>query len=248
MIRPVPRMLVAVLVCLMATSGCTTTGGAADPSSGAITPSPTGPGTIAVSQLAPPLLPSPAESVALLANLPAATRLDPTGIYERDAFGTAWSDLDSNGCNQRDDVLLRDGVPGTVRVADQGACDHDVLAGTWHDPYTGRVLEMTDLKDPVQAQAVQIDHVVPLAEAWVSGAASWSADRRHAFANDLDGLVASDGPTNAAKSDDDPAAWRPRKAFQCDYARRWIMVKAAWGLAADRSERRALREILVDCA
>ena len=56
-------------------------------------------------------------------------------------------------------------------VAQQDACDHDVLAGTWHDPYTGRTLRFTDLKDLGQAEAIQIDHIVPLAEAWVSGAA-----------------------------------------------------------------------------
>ena len=106
---------------------------------------------------------------------------------------------------------------------------------------------MTNLKDPGQAQAVQIDHVVPLGEAWVSGAASWSSTRRHLFAHDLDVLVASDGPTNASKSDDDPAAWRPKKAHQCDYARRWIRVKATWRLAADRSERWALEEMLAYC-
>ena len=60
--------------------------------------------------------------------------------YRRDAFGSDWVDTDHNGCNQRDDVLLRDAVPGTTTVARQGACDHDVLAGTWHDPYTGRTL------------------------------------------------------------------------------------------------------------
>ncbi len=114
----------------------------------------------------------------------------------RDAFGSDWVDTDHNGCNQRDDVLLRDSVPGTTKVAQQGACDHDVLAGTWHDPYTGRILRFTDLKDLSQAEAIQIDHVVPLAEAWVSGAAGWSHDRREAFANDLHELLAVDGPTN----------------------------------------------------
>ena len=94
--------------------------------------------------------------------------------YDRDAFGSDWIDTDGNGCNQRDDVLLRDAVPGTTTVGRQDGCDHDVLAGTWHDPYTGRTLRFTDLKDLGQAEAIQIDHVVPLAEAWVSGAAGCS--------------------------------------------------------------------------
>lgn len=173
-------------------------------------------------------------------------RRPPVG-YDRDAFGTAWSDTDGNGCNQRDDVLLRDAVPGTVHDAQQGSCDHDVLAGTWVDPYTGRTLTFTDLKDPHQSQAIQIDHLVPLAEAWASGAARWDAQRRKEFANDLAELLAVDGPTNASKGDDDPAAWRPRKAFQCTYAVRWIGTKHRWRLSVDRPEKRALREMLAYC-
>ena len=190
---------------------------------------------------------SAARATRLLADLPRAPRTWRGPSYDRDAFGTPWSDVDGNGCNQRDDVLLRDAVADTVEVAPQGRCDHDVLAGTWDDPYTGRTLTFDDLKDPRQAQAIQIDHVVPLAEAWRSGAAEWSAERRHRYANDLPGLLAVDGPTNAAKSDDDPAAWRPRQAYQCTYATRWISVKSSWSLSVDPSEAAALEELLATC-
>lgn len=182
-----------------------------------------------------------------LAELPVTGRGGAGPAYHRDAFGTAWADTDHNGCNQRDDVLLRDAVPGTVTVGRQGACDHDVLAGTWIDPYTGRRLVLDDLKDLSQAQAIQIDHIVPLGEAWVSGASGWDDDRREAFANDLRELIAVDGPTNAAKSDDDPAAWRPRRAFQCAYAVRWVTTKWRWHLRIDVSEKRALEEMLGYC-
>ena len=149
--------------------------------------------------------------------------------------------------SERDVVLLRDAVPGTAKVQVQRSCPHDVLAGTWVDPYTGKHLTYTDLKDQRQAQAVQIDHVVPLAEAWASGAHGWSAERRERFANDLTVLVASDGPTNAAKGADDPAAWRPSKPFQCAYATHWIDVKHRWELAVDASESRALAQMLATC-
>ncbi|GGO84155.1 hypothetical protein GCM10011584_01040 [Nocardioides phosphati] len=183
---------------------------------------------------------------AKLAGLTVAPRVHRTD-YDRDAFGSSWRDTDHNGCNQRDDVLVRDAIPGSVTVGRQGSCDHDVLAGSWLDPYTGRRIDLTDAKAPDQAQAVQIDHVVPLSEAWSSGAWRWPAERRAEFANDLGELLAVDGPTNASKGDDDPAAWRPRKAYQCTYARRWITVKAAWHLDVDASERRALEEMLGFC-
>ena len=178
-----------------------------------------------------------------------AVRPRPRGTegYVRDAFGSDWVDTDDNGCNQRDDVLLRDAVLGTTRVQQQGSCNHDVLVGTWHDPYTGRTLRFTDLKDLSQAQAIQIDHVVPLAEAWVSGARRWSRARREVFANDLSELLAVDGPTNISKSDDDPAAWRPRKSYQCTYARRWIAVKSRYRLAVDPPEKTALEQMLDLC-
>ncbi len=190
---------------------------------------------------------SPADARDALAALRRTDR-DPSGpAYDREAFGPAWSDVDGNGCNQRDDVLLRDAVPGSTTTTRQGGCAHDVLAGTWVDPYTGARLVMTDMKDPAQAQAVQIDHVVPLAEAWRSGASGWSAGRREAFANDLGVLAASDGAVNAAKGDDDPAAWLPRARFQCAYVLRWVAVKQAWDLAVDDSEDAALRRVLAQC-
>lgn len=183
------------------------------------------------------------DELAVLATV--ARRPEGLAAYERSVFGGDWTDSDGNGCNQRDDVLLRDAVE--VRTRPQGRCDHDVVAGTWVDPYTGRRLVFTDLKDLGQAQAIQIDHVVPLAEAWRSGASRWPEDRRRAFANDLDNLLAVDGPTNMSKSDDDPAAWRPRKGFQCAYATRWVETKRRWSLAVDDSERRALEEMLGYC-
>ena len=197
--------------------------------------------------VAPVRVGTPAQAARQLDALEVGPRT-PSGVrYDRDAFGSAWADIDGNGCNQRDDVLLRDAVPDSVTIAEQGACDHDVLAGTWVDSYTGRTLIFDDLKDPRQSQAIQIDHVVPLAEAWRSGASSWKDSRRRSFANDLGVLLASDGPTNTAKRDGDPASWRPRKAFQCEYAVRWIAVKSDWSLTVDRSEARALREMLAGC-
>src|SRR5213592_3312418 len=82
--------------------------------------------------------PAAAHPRAELARLIVRARPRGTLGYQRAAFGSDWVDTDHDGCNQRDDVLLRDAEPGTTRVQQQGSCDHDVVAGTWHDPYTGR--------------------------------------------------------------------------------------------------------------
>jgi hypothetical protein len=187
------------------------------------------------------------KAIARLEQLKIKDRVRPPSTYNRDAFGSGWIDTDHNGCNQRDDVLLRDAIAGTVKTGWQGRCDHDVLAGAWIDPYTGRKIVLTDMKEMRQSMAIQIDHIVPLSEAWVSGASEWSDDRRHRFANDLDELLAVDGPTNETKGDGDPAAWRPRKGYQCTYAERWIGVKLRWDLVADPSEVLALRQMLSYC-
>lgn len=200
--------------------------------------SPTGPPTEA---------PKPIQERSLLDSLNVTARPSGTSGYTRSQFGSSWRDIEGNGCDQRDDVLVRDALKGTVHVARLGSCDHDVLSGTWIDPYTGRRIELADAKDPHQAQRVQIDHVVPLAEAWESGASGWVMSRRVTYANDLLNLLAVDGPTNASKGADDPAAWRPRKNYQCAYAKRWIRTKARWDLAVDPSEVRALREMLEYC-
>lgn len=225
---------VQTLAIALVATGCTVGGAPVDPSGEPVATEAVSPST------------DPKRAERLLIGLRVMERTQPD-TYSRDAFGSAWIDIDGNGCNQRDDVLLRDAVAGTTVVEQQGACDHDVLAGTWVDPYTGSVLTFDDLKDLSQAQAIQIDHVVPLAEAWVSGADSWSVDRRREYANDLDGLLATDGPTNASKGAYDPAAWRPKKDFQCAYADLWITVKARWDLTVDTSEVMALQDMLGYC-
>lgn len=196
------------------------------------------------------LKPSVSEKAArkLLAGLGVVERPKAAVGYSRAAFGTAWADVDGNGCNQRDDVLLRDvDKTKTMRKARQGGCDHDMLAGTWNDPYTGKAIVITDAKNAKQAASVQIDHVVPLQLAWRYGADQWTAEKRLRFANDLSNLLAVDGAANASKGAQDAAAWRPKKTAQCGYATRYIVVKDAYGLPVDTSEKRALTEMLDTC-
>ncbi|MEC9053450.1 MAG: HNH endonuclease family protein [Actinomycetota bacterium] len=234
--RKLPGIVVIAVLVVMAVAGINSWSGSSPGLGGSRTPR------------APVIAPlSPPDAGARGARRPGVARGRAAPAHDRDAFGEAWADVDGNGCNQRDDVLLRDAEPGTAETARQGACDHDVLAGSWVDPYTGARLVMTDMKDPAQAQAVQIDHVVPLAEAWRSGASAWSDARRERYANDLGVLVASDGATTQSKGVDDPAAWLPTQEFQCDYALTWVAVKDAWSLAVDDSEAAALTGMLERC-
>jgi hypothetical protein len=116
------------------------------------------------------------------------------------------------------------------------------VAGDWFSPYDG-----VNVSSPGD---LQIDHVVALAEAWDSGAAAWTLERRQAFANDLDepaALIAVTSASNQAKPDHDPAEWRPRTDDWCRFASAWVTVKTRWDLTADDREVADLREMLAGC-
>lgn len=171
----------------------------------------------------------------LLAELTVAPRGSTAG-YERDKF-EHWADMPApDGCDVRDAVLKRAGRTLTIGE------DYDITAGTWTSPYDSHVWH-----DPSD---LDIDHVVPLANVWASGAASWRARRRAAFANDLQRpqLVAVTDNVNQAKDDSGPAEWQPPRAgYRCRYARNWIAVKHHYQLTVTRREKAALAHMLNRC-
>lgn len=163
--------------------------------------------------------------------------------YSREAFGEAWADVDHNGCDTRNDILARDLAGVTLKRG--STCV--VASGHLHDPYTGQDIAFTRGVDT--SEAVQIDHVVALADAWRAGAWRWSEERRQRFANEPMNLLAVDGPTNRDKGDARADQWMPpRAAFHCEYAVRQIRVKSEWGLSVTEGERRALGDALATCA
>ncbi|MFD0803339.1 HNH endonuclease family protein, partial [Streptomonospora algeriensis] len=157
--------------------------------------------------------------------------------YERDEFGSSWIDTDGNGCPTRHDVLARD--LHRARVAD----DCTVIRGVLEDPYTGDRIEFS-ADEPME---VQIDHVVPLALAWRTGASEWDRDTRVEFGNDPDNLIAADGPANQAKSDSGPGEWQPYPPFRCAYAVTYMDVIDEYGLWLPPEDHAVLEETLADC-
>jgi hypothetical protein len=189
-----------------------------------------------------------ASAAALLASLAVVPRPPADPSYRRSEFGRAWADSDHNGCSQRVDTLAQtvDRSRPFAEVS-HGRCRHDVIAGTWVDPYTGQAMTFTDVKNQQQAQQIPVDHVVALAASWRYGARDWTAEHRLQFATDLLNLQPTSRATNSAKSDRDAAAWRPKKRFQCAYAVRYIAVKVKYELPVDRPEKAALRDMLGSC-
>ena len=153
--------------------------------------------------------------------------------YDRGLF-SHWSDLDGDGCDTRREVLIRDSAPDYLVMAADRPCW--VVSGRWGSPYDGLVL--TD------AAHVDIDHLVPLAEAWRSGAWRWDSGRRELFANDERSLLAVSAVSNRTKGADDPSEWLPPvEEAICPYAVAWVEAKVRWDLSVDASELATLKQL-----
>ncbi|GAA3075115.1 HNH endonuclease family protein [Streptosporangium carneum] len=137
------------------------------------------------------------------------------------------------GCDTREVILKRDGK--NVRQDDE--CK--AVSGTWKSAYDGKGL--------TAASKVDIDHMVPLANAWRSGADTWSTQKRRAFANDLTRpqLIAVSAASNRSKGDQSPDQWKPpSRTYWCTYARAWVQVKQHYALSVTSAEKTALTEML----
>lgn len=164
-------------------------------------------------------------ALELLATIP--VRKETPAGYQRSKF-RHWVDADGDSCNTREEVLIAESS-STAQVGYPGC---KVIEGDWVSAYDG-----VAVTDPA---GLDIDHFVPLKEAWDSGAAVWSPARRQAYANDLSdarALIAVTSGSNRSKGEKDPPQWMPKNAsYACTYLSNWVVVKAHWSLAMDESE------------
>lgn len=172
---------------------------------------------------------------ALITQLPVAD--ETRAGYERTKF-KHWIDADKDGCNTRQEVLKSEAIDAPDQAA---GCK--LSGGKWLSYYDDTVIE--------GPSGLDIDHMVPLAEAWDSGASAWTAARREAYANDLGyprSLAAVSAKSNRSKADQDPTTWMPPAAdAQCHYLDDWVAVKTRWGLSIDQAERQTLEHISAEC-
>ena len=233
------RACLLLLAVLVALTGCTfdwQNEGASQPTLSSV-----GQGDVPAGTL------DPAAATTALAALPVAGKTSLDG-YDRGCgegegcvFGPAWADVDRNGCDQRNDVLHRDLTAVQVR---EGTHDCVVVGGVLDDPYTGQTVTFVK----ADAAEVPIDHVVPLAAAWVQGAAGWPAEQRQAFANDLANLMATTRVANSAKGDSTAEEWVPDDpSYGCSYASVVVTVKSRYALAVTPAESTALQSLLATC-
>ncbi|GAB3423994.1 HNH endonuclease family protein [Flindersiella endophytica] len=200
-------------------------------------------GVAAVVAVATPLFAPPAWAETYsaplrdaVASLPVATEVR-TG-YSRDLF-PHWIDADGDGCNTRYEVLIAEAV--TAPSVGSGCT---LSGGRWYSYYDN--VYWTAPSD------LDIDHFVPLAEAWDSGARNWTTSRRQSFANDLGDsrtLVAVTDDVNQAKGDKDPAEWMPSySSARCRYINEWVAVKLRWRLTVNSAEKTTLTNYANSCS
>ncbi|BDZ52519.1 hypothetical protein GCM10025867_47600 (plasmid) [Frondihabitans sucicola] len=160
--------------------------------------------------------------------------------YSRELF-PHWEKATANGwsgvpaaCDSREAALIRDGKD----VKYSKTCS--ITSGSWVDPYTGT--------KATKSGDMDIDHLVPLAAAWRSGASKWTTAQRQKFANDPLVLVTAGASANRSKGDRGPDQWVPPAAnAQCEYAVRWVEIKGAYQLTATASEKLKLGALLKAC-
>jgi hypothetical protein len=191
------------------------------------------------------LVPAPAQAATFSGTLAQAVAAVPTAAeantgYDRTLF-KHWVDANGDCQNARAEVLISEAEPDTpITYTTSGKCT--VSTGRWFSYY--------DRVSWTLASDVDIDHMVPLAEAWGSGASGWTAARREAYANDLGDyrtLVGVTDNVNQSKSDQDPATWLPTYD-KCRYVAEWVAVKIRWGLTADSAEKSVLNSYAASCS
>lgn len=190
-------------------------------------------GFVGTASATPPGIPSETTARSELAELTVAADGSQDG-YSRDKF-PHWIDQ-GNSCNTREVVLKRDGTNV------QTGSDCAPTSGTWVSPYDGATW--------TAASDVDIDHVVPLADAWRTGASKWTTAQRQAYANDLSDpqLIAVTDNVNQAKGDASPDQWKPPlQTYWCTYAEMWIAVKHKFALTVNDAEKSALTDMLDHC-
>ena len=182
---------------------------------------------------------NPSSSAVLLRLLEALPiEVEQRSGYDRSLF-VLWVDADGDRCDTRREVLIAEAI-----VAPQVSAGCALSGGQWQSIYDGR-------SETGNGSGFDVDHLVPLAEAWDSGAHSWDSVTRRNFANDLSyehTLVAVSASSNRQKGARDPAEWLPAdRSVHCWYASAWIAVKTRWRLSVDANEARALRQIVAQC-
>lgn len=159
------------------------------------------------------------------------------GSYDRDKEFGDW--ITQHGeCDTRAVVLIKESLKPVTKSY---YCT--VSKGRWYSYYNARYYKNA------YGGAIQIDHTVPVENAWISGAWRWTKSTRVRYYNDLEDprtLVGVDAYDNESKSDQDPTTWLPSHG-RCRYVRYWVAVKTRWQLSVTAAEKTKLATLAAAC-
>lgn len=152
-----------------------------------------------------------------------------------------WSDDDGDCQDTRQEVLIAESL---TEVTFEDSRDCRVASGTWFDVYTGQIY--------LAPSGLDVDHLIPLANAHETGGWQWSPEQKQIFANDLsdpDSLIAVSASANRSKGARDPSDWKPTNSDAwCAYASAWSRLKERWGLATSGEEAEAIADMRSTCS
>lgn len=164
---------------------------------------------------------------------------EPPTEYDRSEW-KQWTDEDHDCQDTRQEVLIRDSSEPVTFESDRHC---RVAEGTWIDPYSGDTLT-----DP---GALDIDHMVPLKNAFKSGGWRWDFDKRERYANDLEDrhhLLAVKLGLNRSKGSKGPEEWMPPDtAYWCTYVEDWAQIKERWQLTMTTAELAKVDSVEATC-
>ena len=172
----------------------------------------------------------------ILLSFSLSSNLAIAGEYKRSDW-PHWIDEDGDCQKTRVEILVRDSV-GLIAFRSNKLCK--VVAGHWVGPYTGKTIYAT--------MGVDIDHIVPLKHAHLSGGENWTREKKKEFANDPENLLATTASANRSKGFKGPAEWMPPlESYHCEYIKRWVVLKEKYGLTSSDAEKQKIEEIQAGC-
>jgi len=165
-----------------------------------------------------------------------ADKVEYSSLYNRKDW-PHWVDLDRDCQDARAEVLI---TASSIQVKFKRNKGCSVSHGKWFDPYSNQTF--------TQASKLDVDHIIPLKEAHISGGSDWTREERRVFANDPENLLVVSAGENRSKGAKDPAQWMPDViSYHCEYVKLWVGVKTKYSLAIDSVEQVAINKILAGC-
>jgi hypothetical protein len=147
-----------------------------------------------------------------------------------------WTDENRNCLNTRNEIL-KERSASQITLNKKGC---KVVSGSWDDYYYPEKLH--------QARQVDIDHLIPLKNAHISGGANWTLEKKKEFANDPENLVITNKRYNRSKGSKGIDSWLPvDKSYACKYVHDWIKIKTKYQLQFSEKELFTIKTIKPTC-